>query len=207
MKTQTNFVLKYISLVGFLSLMLFTEANAQCSDPLNLVVDAIDFPQAIDFSPWEQSCGCGQYNNCRLVNVSFEFDGISAGCRLVNFFDDNFSDGGNSILFINPDDCSMYPFSDVTFDQPVSNFSALICEKPNFNPPNSNIIVDITEGDCRPLEICNQDIKPDVHIEDGDVYLDESCRGVVFTSPDGNCYRMTVNNNGDLETTFVTCPN
>ncbi len=62
------------------------------------------------------------------------------------------------------------------------------------------------EGLCEE-PLCDQDIKPDVHIEDGDVYLEESCRGVVFTTPDGNCYRMTVNNNGDLETTFVTCPN
>jgi hypothetical protein len=62
------------------------------------------------------------------------------------------------------------------------------------------------EGLCED-PICDQSIKRDVHVEDGDVYLEASCRGVVFTTPAGDCYRMTVDNYGDLETTFVTCPN
>ena len=64
------------------------------------------------------------------------------------------------------------------------------------------------EGLCEDEEIiCDQDIKPDLHVEDGDVYLDESCRGIIFTTSNDDCYRMTVNDNGDLETTLVTCPN
>jgi len=61
-------------------------------------------------------------------------------------------------------------------------------------------------GLCAPPP-CDQEIKPDLHVEDGDVYLDESCRGVIFTTSNDDCYRMTVNDNGDLETTLVTCPN
>jgi len=61
-------------------------------------------------------------------------------------------------------------------------------------------------GLCAPPP-CDQDIKPDLHIEDGDVYLDESCRGVIFTTSNDDCYRMKVNDNGDLETTLVACPN
>jgi|GEM_PF-2818892 len=61
-------------------------------------------------------------------------------------------------------------------------------------------------GLCAPPP-CDQDIKPDLHVENGDVYLDESCRGVIFTTSNDDCYRMTVNDNGDLETTLVTCPN
>lgn len=49
------------------------------------------------------------------------------------------------------------------------------------------------------------DIVPDVHIQDGDVYIEDPCRGVVLTSPTGECYRLTVNMNGELETNVIPC--
>jgi len=47
------------------------------------------------------------------------------------------------------------------------------------------------------------DIKPDVCLEDGDVYLKGPCSGVVLTSPTGDCYRITVNSDGALSTVAI----
>jgi len=47
------------------------------------------------------------------------------------------------------------------------------------------------------------DIKPDVCLEDGDIYLKDPCSGVVLTSPTGDCYRITVNSDGSLSTVAI----
>jgi len=45
-----------------------------------------------------------------------------------------------------------------------------------------------------------------VNARSGDVYVDESCHGVILTAPDGNCYRVKVNNSGALVSEMVSCP-
>ena len=46
-----------------------------------------------------------------------------------------------------------------------------------------------------------------VEIADGDVYLPNANNGIIMTAPTGVCYRVTVNNFGQLESNEVTCPN
>ena len=45
-----------------------------------------------------------------------------------------------------------------------------------------------------------------LHVADGDVYLDNHQNGVILTSPSGNCFRVTIADNGTLTTTSITCP-
>jgi hypothetical protein len=45
-----------------------------------------------------------------------------------------------------------------------------------------------------------------VEVQEGDIYVSDFQRGVILTSPNGNCYRITVDANGNLFTTSVTCP-
>lgn len=40
----------------------------------------------------------------------------------------------------------------------------------------------------------------------GDIYVNNSANGVILKSPDGSCWRITVDNSGNLTTTAVTCP-
>ena len=40
----------------------------------------------------------------------------------------------------------------------------------------------------------------------GDVYITDSSAGVILTSPNGNCWRMTIDNSGVPSYTNVTCP-
>ena len=50
---------------------------------------------------------------------------------------------------------------------------------------------------------CAMPIDPDICIEDGDLFIEGSCHGVVLTSPDGSCFRVSVNNDGSLSTVAI----
>jgi hypothetical protein len=45
-----------------------------------------------------------------------------------------------------------------------------------------------------------------LQVTEGDVYVETIGKGVILSSPDGNCYKVTVSNGGTLETTLVDCP-
>jgi hypothetical protein len=48
--------------------------------------------------------------------------------------------------------------------------------------------------------------KSKVQVSNGDVYIDNATNGVIMKSPDGNCWRMTVDNTGTPVFTAITCP-
>lgn len=59
-------------------------------------------------------------------------------------------------------------------------------------------------------EIKNQCLLPaDVELETemGDIYVGNSCSGVILKSPGGQCFRVTVDDKGTLTTNPVICPN
>lgn len=45
-----------------------------------------------------------------------------------------------------------------------------------------------------------------LQVTQGDVYIDNSNRGIILTSPNGNCWRVTVDNSGNLVRASVACP-
>jgi len=45
-----------------------------------------------------------------------------------------------------------------------------------------------------------------IEIESGDVYLKDSSKGIILTNPNGFCYRVTVDNSGNLVSNSVACP-
>jgi hypothetical protein len=45
-----------------------------------------------------------------------------------------------------------------------------------------------------------------LHIRDLDVYHDGTARGIIMTSPSGDCFRLLVNDEGNLYTIPITCP-
>jgi hypothetical protein len=46
-----------------------------------------------------------------------------------------------------------------------------------------------------------------IQVTDGDVFIENINKGVIMKSPNGNCWRMTINNDGSVNTTAITCPN
>ena len=45
-----------------------------------------------------------------------------------------------------------------------------------------------------------------IEVTGGDIYIEDVNKGVIMTSPDGQCWRMTVDNSGAMITTSVSCP-
>ncbi|MEN8857663.1 MAG: hypothetical protein ABF260_06320 [Flavobacteriaceae bacterium] len=45
-----------------------------------------------------------------------------------------------------------------------------------------------------------------IGVKSSDVYLENIGSGVIIKSPNGNCWRVTVNNSGNLISTAITCP-
>jgi hypothetical protein len=45
-----------------------------------------------------------------------------------------------------------------------------------------------------------------LHVFNGDVNIDQIGNGIIMKSPNGQCWRVTVNNSGNLVTTSITCP-
>jgi hypothetical protein len=51
-----------------------------------------------------------------------------------------------------------------------------------------------------------EDAKARLQVSDGDIYIKDISKGVILTSPNGNCFRITINNQGNLVTTQISCP-
>jgi hypothetical protein len=48
--------------------------------------------------------------------------------------------------------------------------------------------------------------KSQLHVKNGDVYIDNITAGVIMKSPNGQCWRMTVSNTGTPVFTSISCP-
>lgn len=56
------------------------------------------------------------------------------------------------------------------------------------------------------LGIGTEDPVSRLQVADGDVYIEDINNGVIMKSPNGNCWRMTINNDGSIKTTVIACP-
>lgn len=45
-----------------------------------------------------------------------------------------------------------------------------------------------------------------LQVADGDIYIEDINNGVIMKSPNGGCWRMTINDDGSIQTTSITCP-
>ena len=46
-----------------------------------------------------------------------------------------------------------------------------------------------------------------LHIQDGDIYLQNPSTGIIMKSPNGQCWRLSVSNTGQPSFSLITCPN
>lgn len=49
-------------------------------------------------------------------------------------------------------------------------------------------------------------IKSTLHVFSGDVNIEQIGSGIILKSPNGNCWRVTIDNSGNLIRTFISCP-
>ena len=56
------------------------------------------------------------------------------------------------------------------------------------------------------IGLSTQEPKSKLHISQGDVYIDDATKGIIMKSPNGQCWRVTINNTGGFTSTSITCP-
>lgn len=53
----------------------------------------------------------------------------------------------------------------------------------------------------------NQSVpKTKIQVTNGDVFIDDPTKGIILKSPNGGCWRVTIDNGGNLIRTAITCP-
>lgn len=148
---------------------------------LKIDLSSIDFISQIIFLIADDA-GCGGTNEITgFTTIKFYLDG-----NLVNtFISNNQSISPEFVIFNNNDG--------LIFDE--MHISNNACEGAEIDA------ISFTYTNEPPCEA-----EPIVNARSGDVYVDNDCHGVILTSPDGNCYRTRVNNNGELFAESVACP-
>ena len=48
--------------------------------------------------------------------------------------------------------------------------------------------------------------KTKLQVTNGDVYVENADKGIILKSPNGNCWRVTIGNDGNFIRTSITCP-
>lgn len=108
-------------------------------------------------------------------------------------------------------------FSD--FGQLWSNGAGLILRSGSTEPPNG--VIKFMTGITGPggslermrldangnIDIGTKAPKAKLQVSEGDVYIDDSTKGIILTSSNGSCWRVTVEDWGVLKSTSITCPN
>jgi hypothetical protein len=49
--------------------------------------------------------------------------------------------------------------------------------------------------------------KAKLEVKDGDVYVNDPTKGIILKSPNGGCWRVTIDNTGNFVRTSIACPN
>lgn len=49
--------------------------------------------------------------------------------------------------------------------------------------------------------------KARLEVTNGDVYVNDATKGIILKSPDGNCWRITIDSTGNFVRTAISCPN
>ncbi len=67
--------------------------------------------------------------------------------------------------------------------------------------------VDCGGPDCVVCSACGLPATMTQQVENGDMFVSDPCFGLILSSQNGSCHRVSVNNNGSLEIVEVECPN
>lgn len=55
-------------------------------------------------------------------------------------------------------------------------------------------------------DACDDGSNKTVHVQMGDFYIDSNVNGIILKSINGNCYKLIINDEGELETYLAPCP-
>jgi hypothetical protein len=75
----------------------------------------------------------------------------------------------------------------------------------SFDAPTQRMVI-TDNGKIGVGNFINMKPRARLEVKDGDVYLGNPSNGIILTSPNGKCWRVTVDDNGNLIRTNIICP-
>jgi hypothetical protein len=144
-----------------------------------------------------------QYNNPHSIYTGFTISGNKGSCNDVwtlkfSACPDPDLDG----IIIN-DNCPFVNNPD-QYDDDNDGFGNLCDNCPMINNP------DQTDADMDGIgDACQASagsFRARAQVKNADIYIENYNRGMIMKSPNGNCYRIKVNNDGRIASALVPCP-
>ena len=140
--------------------------------------------------PAKLSLDLSSFNDITTIEVDL-IDFCAIGCTVIELFETGNSVGSVSNSISNSNETIVYNNSgmDQIDEMTIESFENQMFEIRIF-----------TET------ICDDPIDPEISVENGDIYLENACNGIIMTSPNGDCFRVTINDSGELVSVAITCP-
>ena len=79
-------------------------------------------------------------------------------------------------------------------------------DKVGQDPPTQRMVI-MSNGNIGIGNFLSSPPKSKLEVQNGDVYIDNSSKGIILKSPNGNCWRVTIDNAGNFIRTNISCPN
>jgi hypothetical protein len=150
-----------------------------------------------------------QLHNSSNSSESFAGLGISAGNSGTNTWIEHLSANYNVYASVYPD------FNDMSYL--VSSGANGMYLLSGTDGANSKIRFGVGSSNNIPvtrmtlnktgLGIGTETPKAKIEVANGDVYVSDATKGIILKSPNGNCWRVTIDNTGNFVRTAITCPN
>lgn len=103
----------------------------------------------------------------------------------------------------NTDDHINFPEDRAAIIRSVDNLEFRVEEVNSTGPPSIKMVIN-EDGN---VGIGESEPKAKLQISDGDVYIENINNGVIMKSPNGQCWRYTPDNSGQLIPASIACPN
>lgn len=107
----------------------------------------------------------------------------------------------------------VYSYPDEYTGSPICQLgSSILCDFSNTYISDGNDFDEPWEDFCASSAgVCGSTTpglvpNPHLAIESADIYLDDASYGVILTSPNGQCYRLKVEDDGTFTSELVSCP-
>jgi hypothetical protein len=144
------------------------------------------------------------YRNPNTGNASLVYQTMQAG-----------SSGSNLTLGHHSSTYSLEGGEYADFGQLMSTGAGLILRSPNGIIKFQTSLTQSGGGSIERMRIDvagnvgigTQQPKAKLEVTNGDVYVNDATKGVILKSPNGNCWRVTIDNTGNFVRTAITCPN
>ncbi len=150
-----------------------------------------------------------QLHNRSTNNESFGGLGISAGNSGTNTWLEHLSSTYSIYQSSYPD------FNDLGYLATNGSNGLTLFSSPNGSNSKIRFAVGVNSSNApltqmtlnqTGLGLGTQSPRAKIEVANGDVYLTDPTRGIILKSPNGNCWRVTVDNSGNLVRTQITCP-